>query len=178
MGLPGAPTFTVSAGPPEMPGGLRVTVTLPVCAEFWVLVAVTATVAGAGGFTLDPNVLWHRLRGEGTNHELVVVASEPAFTNAVNSAATELASHTADASVAIQGTAAVVTDGSQGVAVDATAARDDILAHWPTTLPIALTAVADHVDGLLAKYAAKAPDDVIVTSRLRQDAKLFALPTL
>ena len=101
---------------------------------------VDATVAGAGGFTLDPNVLWHRLRGEGTNHELVVVASEPAFTNAVNSAATELASHTADASVAIQGTAAVVTDGSQGVAVDATAARDDILAHWPTTLPIALTA--------------------------------------
>ena len=103
-------------------------------------VDVPATVAGAGGFTLDPTVLWHRVRGEGTDHDVVVVAAEPAFTNAVSGAVQQLNSEKSDASVAIEGKSAVVTDGSQAVVVDAEAAKDEILAEWPTKQPVALTA--------------------------------------
>jgi hypothetical protein len=37
----GLPTFTLSAGPAVVAGGVSVTVTLPLCAVFAVLVAVT-----------------------------------------------------------------------------------------------------------------------------------------
>jgi vancomycin resistance protein YoaR len=103
-------------------------------------VDVEATVANVGGFTLDPMVLWQRLDGEGTNHHVVVAAEEPAFTDAVNAAADQLDSTASDASVAIVGATAVVTDGSQSVTVDRVAARYDILRDWPRHLNIALTA--------------------------------------
>lgn len=109
-------------------------------------VDVDATVAAAGGFTLDPAILWHRVRGEGGDHDVVVAVAEPAFTDAVNAAAGELESDTVDASVAIAGTTAVVTAGSQSVTVDADAARDDILAQWPTKQPIELTATVTDPD--------------------------------
>ena len=107
-------------------------------------VDVEATVASVGGFTLDPTVLWERLQGEGTNKHVVVAAQEPAFTDAVNAAADQLDSTASDASVAIVGATAVVTDGSQSVTVDRVAARNDILTDWPRHLNIEVTAdVAD-----------------------------------
>lgn len=109
-------------------------------------VDVDATVASAGGFTLDPTALWTRLRGEGTDHEVVVAVQEPEFTDAVDAAADDLDSNKADASVAIAGTAATVTPGSQAVTVDRIAARDDILAVWPSKQPIELTAEVEDPD--------------------------------
>ncbi|MCR6711661.1 MAG: peptidoglycan binding domain-containing protein [Demequina sp.] len=109
-------------------------------------VDVDATVSAAGGFTLDPSVLWHRWRGEGTDHDVVVAVAEPAFTDAVNAAADQLDSNRADASVTITGASAVVTEGSQAITVDRNAAREDILAVWPTKQPVALTAEVSDPD--------------------------------
>ena len=107
---------------------------------------VDATVAAAGGFTLDPTVLWNRLRGEGTDHAVVVAVDEAAFTEAVNGAADALDSNMADASVTINGTVATAEQGSQAVTVDRIAAHDDILTAWPTKEPIALTAEVEDPD--------------------------------
>jgi vancomycin resistance protein YoaR len=109
-------------------------------------VDVDATASAAGGFTLDPRVLWNRLRGEGTDHELVVAVEEPAFTDAVDAAADQLDATKADASVTLDGTTAIVADGSQSIVVDRPAARADILAVWPTKQPIAVTAQVEDPD--------------------------------
>jgi len=103
-------------------------------------VDVAATVAQVGGFTLDPVTLWDRVRGNGVDVDLVIVDNEPVFAEAVHDAATRLNSSSADAEVAILGTAATVSAASQAVTVDVRAARDDILAHWPTADPIAVSA--------------------------------------
>ena len=70
----------------------------------------------------------------------MVVAAEPEFSDAVSAAAADLKSVAKDASVAIVGAAAKVTEGSQAVTVDSEAAHDDILSQWPTVAPIELTA--------------------------------------
>ena len=107
-------------------------------------VDVEATVGLAGGFTLNPSTLWHRLSGEGTDHDVVVIVAEPAFTSAVDDAADELDSNLADAAVTIDGTTATATPGSQAVTVDRAAAREDVLAVWPTKNSVELTAdIAD-----------------------------------
>ncbi len=115
---------------------------------------VEATVSGAGGFTLDPTVLWTRWRGAGTDHPLVTSAAEPAFTDAVRAAAGDLNSVEKDAAVAIVGTAAQVTEGTQAVTVDAEAAHEDILAKWPSLAPIPVTAEVD--DPAITNKEAKA----------------------
>ena len=101
---------------------------------------IDATVAQATGFTLDPVALWHRVSGQGTEHDLVVRVNEPVFADAVHTAATELNSTLVDANVTIVGTTATMTEGSQAVTVDVAAARSDILAQWPANQLIEVTA--------------------------------------
>ena len=130
---------TVAASTPiTLTAGDNSTTVLP--ADAGLSVDVDATVDAAGGFTLDPRVLWHRLTGEGTDHEVVVAVDEAALSDAVTTASAALDSTAADASVTIDGAQAVVTPGTQTVSVDQDAADDDILEAWPTLIDVELTA--------------------------------------
>jgi len=131
-------------------------------------VNVEATVAGAGGFTFNPATLWHRLRGDGTDHELAVDVDENAYANAMDAAADALDSTAANASVAIDGTQAVVTDGSQSIVVDRDAAAAEVLDVWPTLQSIPIT--AEVMDPAVTTQEAKARAAAL-------NAHVFAGPT-
>ncbi|MGJ9401956.1 VanW family protein [Arthrobacter sp. KK5.5] len=101
---------------------------------------IPATLAEQTGFSLDPEVLWHRVTGGGPLAPVLTV-DESALRTAVQSAATRLDSDPIEGEIAFKGAKPEVTEPEPGSTVDTDGAADAVSAAWfDASNPIALTA--------------------------------------
>lgn len=96
-------------------------------------VDVEATVDAAVGFSLDPRVVWHRLFGE-EEVDPVLTIDDGSLAPLVEETAADLSQEPVDASLAYdEDGAAIVTEGENGIVVEANALRTALEDQWLRT---------------------------------------------
>ncbi|MEE1620223.1 VanW family protein [Zafaria sp. Z1313] len=101
---------------------------------------IPATLAGQTGFSLDPQVLWHRLTGGGAVDPVLTV-DEDALRSALESAAAQLDREPEEGSITFEEARPVVVEPVPGSSVDVDAAVAAVSGSWfDTAAPLALPA--------------------------------------
>ncbi|CAA9315164.1 MAG: Vancomycin B-type resistance protein VanW [uncultured Friedmanniella sp.] len=154
----------LAAAPLELRAGEQKTELDP--AKAGLRLDVDASLAAAGGRSLDPRAIWRVLTG-GTATEAVAAVDDEALEAAVDAAVTDLDRKPADAGLSYSGEKVKLTEGEPGLAVESEqaveAVRDGYLTDGPIELPAVVTppeittAEAEQVRDDYAEPAVSAP---------------------